>query len=122
MLLDQLIAYNRTENYPPLIDIVLSHYQFETIHPFRDGNGRLDRLLILLQLYEAGLFDDPYLYLSAYFNRKQTEFFDKLLSVSKDGEWEGVLFALTPISDQAHHTYECGATTPETPCHVSRAV
>jgi Fic family protein len=109
VLLDQLIAYNRMGNYPPLIDIVLSHYQFETIHPFRDGNGRLGRLLIMLQLYEAGLLDDPYLYLSAYFNRNRTDYFDKLLRVSKDGAWEEwVLFALTAIGDQARDAYECG--------------
>jgi len=109
MLLDQLIAYNRMEHYPPLIDIVLSHYQFETIHPFRDGNGRLGRLLIMLQLYDAGLLDEPYLYLSAYFNRNRSEYFEKLLRVSRDRAWgEWVLFALTAIRDQAYDAYECG--------------
>ncbi|WP_233565408.1 Fic family protein [Halorubrum sp. Atlit-26R] len=100
MLLDQLIAYNRMENYPSLIDIVLSHYQVETIHPFRDGNGRLGRLLIMLQLYDAGLLDEPYLYLSAYFNRNRSEYFEELLSVSRDGTWEewvvGVIADLQP--------------------------
>ena len=109
LLLDQLIAYNRMENYPPLIDIVLSHYQFETIHPFRDGNGRLGRLLMMLQLYDAGLLDEPYLYLSAYFNRNRSEYFDKLLGVSQNGEWEEwVLFALHAIAEQAFDAYECG--------------
>ena len=109
ILLDQLIAYNRMENYPPLIDIVLSHYQFETIHPFRDGNGRLGRLLMMLQLYDAGLLAEPYLYLSAYFNRNRSEYFEQLLSVSRDGTWEAwVLFALTAIGEQARDAYECG--------------
>ena len=109
MLLDQLIAYNRMENYPALIGIVLSHYQFETIHPFRDGNGRLGRLLIMLQLYDAGVLDEPYLYLSAYFNRNRSEYFDKLLGVSQNGEWEEwVLFALNAIAEQAFDAYECG--------------
>jgi len=109
ILLEQMLAYVRNGNFPPLIDIAVAHYQFETIHPFRDGNGRLGRLLIMLQLYDADLLSEPYLYLSAYFNHYRTEYFDRLLAVSREGEWEAwVSFVLEAIADQARDAYETG--------------
>ncbi len=109
LLLDQLLSYIRNGSYPPLIDIAITHYQFETIHPFRDGNGRLGRLLIMLQLYQANLLSEPYLYLSAYFNHYRTEYFDRLLAVSKHGEWESwITFVLNAIAEQAIDAYQCG--------------
>jgi Fic family protein len=109
LLLDQLQSYIRNGSYPPLIDIAITHYQFETIHPFRDGNGRLGRLLIMLQLYQANLLSEPYLYLSAYFNHYRTEYFDRLLAVSQSGEWEAwITFVLNAIAEQAIDAYRCG--------------
>jgi Fic family protein len=109
LLLDQLLTYIRNGTYPPLIDIALTHYQFETIHPFRDGNGRLGRLLIMLQLNQASLLSEPYLYLSAYFNHYRTEYFDHLLAVSQDGDWESwIVFVLNAIAEQAIDAYDCG--------------
>ncbi|WP_435361592.1 Fic family protein [Haloarchaeobius sp. DFWS5] len=109
LLVDQLLAYIRSGTYPPLIDIALTHYQFETIHPFRDGNGRLGRLLIMLQLYQSQLLSEPYLYLSAYFNRYRTEYFDRLLAVSQRGDWETwIVFVLNAIAEQAIDAYDCG--------------
>ncbi len=110
LLLDQLLSYLGNGSYPPLIDIAITHYQFETIHPFRDGNGRLGRLLIMLQLYQSNLLSEPYLYLSAYFNHYRTEYFDRLLAVSHHGEWESwITFVLNAIAEQAIDAYQCGS-------------
>ena len=109
LLLDNLLTYIQTGKYPPLIDTAITHYQFETIHPFRDGNGRLGRLLIMLQLHDAGLLPEPYLYLSAYFNQHRMEYSDHLLAVSKDGAWEDwIVFVLEGITQQAIDAYERG--------------
>jgi Fic family protein len=109
LLLEQLVSYMNRGSYPPLIDVAITHYQFETIHPFRDGNGRLGRLLMMLQLYDAGLLPEPYLYLSAYFNRHRQQYLDYLLAVSSDGAWEQwITFVLNAIAEQAIDAYDCG--------------
>lgn len=109
LLLDQLVSYCRRGEYPPLIDAALVHYQFEAIHPFRDGNGRLGRLLIMLQLYDAGLLPGPYLYLSAYFKRFGHAYRENLLAVSTDGAYEAwVTFVLDAIAEQAIDAYDTG--------------
>lgn len=78
--------------FPPLVDIALVHYQFEAIHPFLDGNGRIGRLLTTLMLIERDLITEPLLYLSAYFERHRGAYYDHLLAVSQKGEWEDWLF------------------------------
>jgi Fic family protein len=92
--------------YQPLIDIGLVHYQFETVHPFRDGNGRMGRLIIMLMMCDEELLPEPYLYPSSYFNRNRAEYTDKLLAVSRDGAWEEWLsFFLEGISQQAQEAF-----------------
>jgi Fic family protein len=87
---------------PPLLDIALVHYQFEAIHPFLDGNGRIGRLLITLMLIERDLLPEPLLYLSAYFERHRGAYYDHLLAVSQKGEWEEWLhFFLRGVSVEA---------------------
>ncbi|MFC7047004.1 Fic family protein [Halobacteriaceae archaeon GCM10025711] len=109
VLLEQLFAYVRRGEYPALVDVALTHYQFEAIHPFRDGNGRLGRLLIMLQLYDAGLLPGPYLYLSAYFKQFGQQYREKLLAVSTDGAWDDwLVFVLNAIAEQAIDGYDCG--------------
>ena len=73
---------------PLLVQQALIHYQFETIHPFRDGNGRVGRLLIPLLLCVSGRIDTPLLYMSAHFERHRDDYVDLLLRVSQRGEWE----------------------------------
>lgn len=93
--------------YAPLIDIGLVHYQFETIHPFLDGNGRLGRLLIVLLLNEWDLLPGPYLYPSAYFNANRDEYVDQLLAVSQRGDWQDwVGFVLDAVRTQAEDAYD----------------
>lgn len=72
---------------PLLVQLALIHYQFEAIHPFRDGNGRIGRLMIPLLLCSCGRLDAPILYLSAYFERNRDQYVDSLLAVSQEGRW-----------------------------------
>lgn len=88
--------------YPPLIRLGILHYQFEAIHPFRDGNGRIGRLLLILILMKWGLLPAPILYLSAAFEKNRQSFYDLLLRVSRNGEWDNWLdFFLSSVRDQA---------------------
>jgi Fic family protein len=74
---------------PPLIRAGLAHVQFETIHPFLDGNGRIGRLLIALLLEHWTLLDSPILYISVALKRRQQEYYARLRAVRDDGDWEG---------------------------------
>lgn len=73
---------------PPLVQIGLAHYQFEAIHPFLDGNGRVGRLLITLFLIERKVLPSPLLYLSAYFEATRREYYQLLRGITRRGEWE----------------------------------
>ena len=74
---------------PPLVRVGLAHVQFETIHPFLDGNGRIGRLLIALLVEHWRLLKQPLLYLSLAFRREQQEYYARLAAVRSDGDWEG---------------------------------
>jgi Fic family protein len=76
-------------HYPVIIESALIHAQFETIHPFLDGNGRLGRLLIALLLHERRVLSQPLLYLSLYLKGNRLEYYDRLTAVRKNGDWEG---------------------------------
>ena len=79
------------DDLPLLLKIGLAHAQFETIHPFLDGNGRVGRLLITLLLCERSVLAQPVLYLSIFFKRHRTEYYERLQAVRDDGDWEGWL-------------------------------
>jgi Fic family protein len=91
-LMQAFESYVRTgDALPPLVQIALAHYQFETIHPFEDGNGRLGRTLILLGLCQHDLLTLPLINASIHFERHKPEYYDALLAVSTRGDWNGWL-------------------------------
>jgi len=90
------------DSVPPLVQAGLAHSQFEAIHPFLDGNGRVGRLLITLLLVEKGVLPAPLLYLSAFFEAAREEYYARLLAVTQRGEWEEWLaYFLTGVAQQA---------------------
>jgi Fic family protein len=101
--MDALEGYIQSDSkYPDLVDIALIHYQIETIHPFKDGNGRIGRLLIILMLVACDILTQPLFYMSAYLKSNRDEYTDRLLQVSEQGDWEGWLrFFLTGMKEQA---------------------
>ena len=95
--------HDKSERFPTLIRAALSHVQFETIHPFLDGNGRLGRLLITFLLCEAGILREPLLYLSLYFKTNRQQYYEHLQGVRSDGDWEGWLaFFLEGVATTAN--------------------
>ena len=95
---------NVLQALPPLVKTALVHVQFETIHPFLDGNGRIGRLLIAALLEHWGLLPQPLMYLSGYLKQHQAEYYRRLSNVRTEGDWEGwVAFFLEGVSVAALH-------------------
>jgi Fic family protein len=93
---------NEEMEMPPLVQCALLHYQFEAIHPYLDGNGRMGRLLIVLFLVAKQVLRTPLLYLSAYFERDRQKYYDELFNVSVTGDWSRWLrYFLDGVTEQA---------------------
>lgn len=93
---------HKPSKFPPLVRMALIHYQFEAIHPFVDGNGRVGRLLLPLLLCEQQLLPQPFLYLSGYFEAHRQEYYQHLLAVSQRGAWaEWLGFFLDGVIEQS---------------------
>ena len=109
---DALAAFERflhepPGGMPPLVKAALAHVQFETIHPFSDGNGRLGRLLIALILCHEGVLREPSLYLSLYFKRRRGDYYDMLNGVRVRGDWEAWLgFFLDGVAETAQQAVD----------------
>ena len=106
---DQLLAclgalerFLHDDRLPPLVHATVAHAQFEAIHPFLDGNGRVGRLLITLLLVERRVLPEPLLYLSAYFEATRQEYYACLLAVTEHGAWEAwLIYVLRGVWSQA---------------------
>lgn len=107
-LMSDLEKYiNSDGQEPPLVQIALAHYQFETIHPFGDGNGRVGRLLIILQMMQLGLLDAPLVYPSVYIEKTKSSYIEALQGVRDHATWDvWIDYFLDVLSNQAKETLE----------------
>ncbi len=95
-------AYLHEDAPDRLVQLAILHAEFEALHPFLDGNGRLGRLLVPLFLWQRGLISRPMFYMSAYLEAHRSEYYDHLLAVSRDGDWTGwCAFFLRGVREQA---------------------
>lgn len=100
-------AVMSSDELDELIKMALIHHQFESIHPFSDGNGRIGRILCVLYLVKAGLLDAPVLYLSRYINRNKSEYYRLLQAVRDQGQWQNwLVFMLQAVATTACSTVE----------------
>lgn len=106
-LLDNWEAYYHDEVPDPLVQLGVLHAQFEMIHPFLDGNGRIGRLLIPLFLHDKNVLSAPTFYASAYLEQTREEYYERLSSISEDGDWNGwIRYFLTAVKEQAETNSE----------------
>lgn len=100
--LDTLFGYISNSSDPALIKAALTHIEFEALHPFKDGNGRIGRMLITLMLWQSGTISAPHFYISGYLEEKKDEYIDIMRQVSEAGNWdEWCAFFLEAVEQQA---------------------
>ncbi|WP_237155041.1 Fic family protein [Oryzibacter oryziterrae] len=100
--LDSWIAYINDDTVETLIRTALAHIEFEALHPFKDGNGRIGRMLIPLLLWQSGAISEPYFYMSGYLEEHKDEYIDRMRNASAHDEWtEWIVFFLRAIEAQA---------------------
>ena len=102
------------DTHPALIRTALSHVEFEALHPFKDGNGRIGRILITLMLWKAGSISSPHFYISRYMEERKNEYVKRMRDVSEKGAWdEWCVFFLEAVAAQAKANREATNTIRE---------
>lgn len=105
--LEALFKYIEESNHPILVKTAIMHIEFEALHPFQDGNGRIGRMLITLLLWSKGLISEPHFYVSGYLEENKDEYIDTMRNVSENGDWESwCIFFLKAIENQAVRNLE----------------
>lgn len=101
------IMANHSGHIDPVVAAAMAHYQFEALHPFHDGNGRIGRLLIVLHFHLSGTLSEPTLTVSPWFEARRDAYYDRLLKVSSDGDWDSwVRFFASGIDASARATHQ----------------
>ena len=102
--MEKLFAFMKNDNHEALIRTALTHIEFEALHPFKDGNGRIGRMLITLMLWNMGKISAPHLYISGYLEERRDEYIERMRDVSRSGAWtEWVVFFLNALEEQAKY-------------------
>lgn len=105
--MQNLFAYIADKEALPLVRTAIAHVEFEALHPFQDGNGRIGRMLITLMLWHLGLIRQPHFFVSGYFETHKAEYVDRMRAVSEKGGWtEWVCFFLTALDAQGRYNIE----------------
>lgn len=101
--MERLFEFIKNEDWEILTRTALAHLEFEALHPFKDGNGRIGRMLIPLMLWNFGALSQPYFYMSSYFEERRDEYIDRMRHVSASGAWiDWVIFFLDALEAQAN--------------------
>lgn len=105
--MDGLISFMNNEEWEILLRTAIVHLEFEALHPFKDGNGRIGRMLIPLMLWRAGAISEPYFYMSGYLEERRDEYIDKMREVSASNEWtDWIAFFLGALEAQAQQNLQ----------------
>jgi len=100
--MDKLFTYIEETNHPELLKTGITHIEFEALHPFKDGNGRIGRMLITLMLWKSGVISEPHFYISGYLEDNKDQYIDTMREVSNNDDWEGWCeFFLVAVEQQA---------------------
>ncbi len=110
--LDQMLAFSGNDRWPALLRVAISHLEFEALHPFKDGNGRVGRMLVTLMLWRLGCISKPHFYISRYFEEHKADYIHHMREVSAAGAWENWCgFFLNAVKEQAYQNLQVAEST-----------